>query len=63
MSRDIFSLGVIDVDKVEMGTELHVLWGEPGTRQKLIRATVSKVPHLEMTMNWDYDVSNIPRLT
>ena len=61
-SRDMFSLGCIDVEKAELGTELQILWGEPGTRQKKVRATVSKFPHLDLTPNYSYDVESIPRL-
>jgi len=62
-SRDMFSLGVIDVAQATIGTKLTVLWGDPGTRQKPIGVTVSKFPHLDMTPNQQYDVEGIPRLS
>jgi glycine cleavage system aminomethyltransferase T len=64
-SRDMFSTGFVDAEYAEVGTELQVLYGEEGTRQKLIRVTVAPYPHLShsMTMNKDYDVESIPRPT
>jgi hypothetical protein len=37
-----------------------VLWGDPGTRQKEIRATVSRFPYLDENRNEHVDVSKIP---
>lgn len=60
--RVMFSHGTIDIDYTELGTEVYVLWGEPGERQKKIRATVAKFPILDMALNKDFDVENIPYL-
>ena len=38
-----------------------VLWGNPGTRQKEIRAVVSRFPYLDVDRNEEVDVSTIPR--
>ena len=43
--RKMISLTVIDVASSEPGTEVTVLWGEPGRRQKEIRATVASAPY------------------
>jgi glycine cleavage system aminomethyltransferase T len=63
-SRQMFSVGTIDVKHAEIGSEVKVLWGEPGHRQKRIRATVDVFPLLSktMTMNYAYDVETIPHI-
>ncbi|MER6958768.1 MULTISPECIES: hypothetical protein [unclassified Streptomyces] len=43
--RKMLSLGFVEPAYAVPGTEVTVLWGEPGTRQKLIRATVSPAPY------------------
>jgi vanillate/3-O-methylgallate O-demethylase len=53
--REMLSLCVIDVDHADPGTEVEVVWGEPGTRQKHIRATVARAPY--KTDNRRADVS------
>lgn len=62
--RLIFSMGCIDIDEAEIGNEVFVLWGEPGTRQKKVRATVEVFPILskKMVMNKDFDVETIPHI-
>jgi len=37
--RRMISLGLINREYVSLGTELMVVWGNPGTRQKRIRVT------------------------
>ncbi len=59
--REMISLSSIDVNHSEIGTEVIVLWGNPGTRQKEIRATVSRFPYLDKNRNQVVDVSKIPR--
>ena len=59
-SRDMWSVGTVDAAYAEPGTELTVLWGEPCTRQKEIRVTVTKYPHLDLPLNQNIDVSTIP---
>jgi glycine cleavage system aminomethyltransferase T len=44
--RQMLSLCSIDVDQGALGNEVIVLWGDEGTRQKEIRATVSRFPYL-----------------
>lgn len=43
--REMLSLCTIDVAHAEIGTEVEVLWGEPGKRQKKIRAKVAAAPY------------------
>jgi glycine cleavage system aminomethyltransferase T len=61
-SRQMFSLATIDVACAELGNEVRVLWGEPGHRQKMIRATVAPFPILDLTQNSKYDVEAIPHI-
>ena len=59
-SRDIFSVATLDIQYCEEGTELYVLWGNEGERQKKVRCTVAKFPHLDMPKNKDFDIEQIP---
>jgi glycine cleavage system aminomethyltransferase T len=43
--RQMISLCSIEVEQGNLGNEVIVLWGNPGTRQKEIRATVSRFPY------------------
>jgi vanillate/3-O-methylgallate O-demethylase len=43
--RQMLSLCVIEPDFAEPGTEVVVVWGEPGEPQKEIRATVAPAPY------------------
>jgi vanillate/3-O-methylgallate O-demethylase len=43
--REMLSLCTIDVAHAEIGTDVEVIWGEPGKRQKLIRAKVAPAPY------------------
>jgi glycine cleavage system aminomethyltransferase T len=58
--RAMLSLCSIDVEQGDIGNEVTVLWGDPGTRQKEIRATVARFPYLNEGRNEDVDVSTIP---
>ncbi|HKS98532.1 MAG TPA: hypothetical protein VJT31_03290 [Rugosimonospora sp.] len=60
--RTMLSLAPVDVAHAEIGTELTVLWGAPGTRQREIRATVRRYPYLDLPRNEKIDVSEIPGL-
>jgi glycine cleavage system aminomethyltransferase T len=59
--RKMISLCSIDIEYSTMGTEVSVLWGNPGTRQKEIRAVVSRFPYLNENRNEGVDVSTIDR--
>jgi glycine cleavage system aminomethyltransferase T len=61
-SRDMISLGVIDVKYAKPDSEVKILWGDPGDRQKYIRATVAPFPHLDLTPNSKFDVETIPHI-
>lgn len=43
--REMLSLCTIDVNHSEIGTEVVVVWGEPGHRHKHIRARVAPAPY------------------
>ena len=45
--RKMLSLATINVDHADIGTEVEVLWGAPGQRQKAIRAVVCPAPYKE----------------
>jgi vanillate/3-O-methylgallate O-demethylase len=54
--RDMISLGLIKPEYAKEGTEVEILWGEPGTRQIRIRATVSRFPYINEGRNENIDV-------
>jgi glycine cleavage system aminomethyltransferase T len=58
--RTMISLCSLDVPYAEMRREVTVVWGKPGTRQKRIRAVVSRFPYLNENRNENIDVSRIP---
>ncbi|GJD50536.1 Vanillate/3-O-methylgallate O-demethylase [Methylobacterium crusticola] len=43
--KEMLSLCVIDVAHAEIGTDVEVIWGNPGDRQKVIRAKVAPAPY------------------
>ncbi|HEY7621954.1 MAG TPA: hypothetical protein VH834_19420 [Solirubrobacteraceae bacterium] len=59
----MLSIAPVDVEHSAIGTELTVLWGDPGTPQREIRVTVDRFPYLDVERNERVDVSAIPRLT
>jgi vanillate/3-O-methylgallate O-demethylase len=58
--RAMLSLAIIDRDKAALGTEVSILWGDPGSRQKTIRAKVAPFPFNTNHENRTFDVSTIP---
>ena len=58
--REMLSLGIVDPEVASLGTEVTILWGNPGTRQKEIRAIVSRFPYLDEDRNENVDLSTIP---
>ncbi len=60
--RQMISLCSINAEYSALGTQVNVLWGDPGTRQKEIRATVARFPYLAEERNERIDVSKIPCL-
>lgn len=45
--REMISLAVIDVDAHQIGRQVVVVWGNPGTPQREIRATIAPAPYKE----------------
>src|SRR5206468_509191 len=45
--RQMISLCVIDLEHHSPGTEVTIIWGNPGTAQREIRATVARAPYKE----------------
>lgn len=58
--REMISICSIDAEYSNLGTEVFVVWGEPGTRQKKIRARVARYPYHDTDRNEKVDVSKIP---
>jgi vanillate/3-O-methylgallate O-demethylase len=55
--REMLSLCTIDVEHAEPGTEVEVVWGNPGRPQKTVRAKVAPAPYKQD--NRRVDVSTI----
>ena len=51
--RKMLAISYIDVNYTKPGTNVEVLWGSPGTRQKIIRATVAPAPYKKDTRKID----------
>lgn len=60
--RKMISLAVVKPEYAKLGTEVKVLWGDDGTRQKEIRAVVARFPYMDIARNEIVDTSTIPRL-
>ncbi|WP_426516807.1 glycine cleavage T C-terminal barrel domain-containing protein [Diaminobutyricibacter sp. McL0618] len=45
--REMISLAVLDVEHAEPGTRVEVVWGDPGSRQRRVGATVAPAPYKE----------------
>lgn len=54
--KTMISLGIIETEQALIGNEVEVLWGDPGTPQKRIRAKVARYPYLDLPFNRDIDV-------
>jgi glycine cleavage system aminomethyltransferase T len=44
--REVISMGCIDIEATDIGTEVIVQWGDYGGRIKDVRATVERFPYL-----------------
>ncbi|MHC8378477.1 glycine cleavage T C-terminal barrel domain-containing protein [Pseudomonas sp. MDT1-16] len=51
--RKVLALSFIDVAYAEPGTEVEVLWGDPGAPQIKLRATVARAPYKQDTRRAD----------
>ena len=58
--RKMLSLARMEPQYSKIGTVVDVLWGDPGTRQKRIKATVVRYPYNNDCRNDCVDVSKIP---
>ena len=56
--RKMISHCSIDLDYSKLGTEVNIVWGDPGSRQKTIRATVAQSPF--KSDNRRVDLSSLP---
>ena len=59
--KKMISMAFIDPEFSELGNEVTVIWGNPGTRQIPIRAKIVRYPYLDLPQNRDFDVNAIPR--
>lgn len=59
--RRMISICTIDVAYAKEGTDVIVVWGNPGTRQKEIRPRVARFPYYNENRNQTFDVSKVPR--
>lgn len=59
--KTMISLGLIETERAVTGDEVEVLWGDPGTRQRRIRATVARFPYLDLPFNRNIDVNALTR--
>lgn len=57
----MISICSLDTAYVELGTEVTIIWGEPGTRQKKIRAKVARFPYNNVLRNVSTDVTKLPK--
>ena len=55
--QHMISIGCVDAAFAEEGTEVYVLWGNPGQRQKRIRATIARYPYNNVMRSDSTDVS------
>lgn len=61
-NRAMVSFAIMDIAQCEIGNEVQVLWGQPFSRQKLVRAEVVETPFNKHLSNKTFDVESIPRL-
>jgi len=59
-THEMISLATIDQDYAAPDTVVEVLWGNPGTRQMRIRATVVDGFYIKEGRNANFDVEQIP---
>lgn len=59
-TREMISICTIDEDYAVEGKEVEVLWGNPGTYQMRIRATVTLMPYIKEGRNDNFDIESVP---
>ena len=57
--REVLSMGCVDVDVAELGSEVIVRWGDHGKRIKDVRATVQRYPYLTEGRNDQVDTAEL----
>jgi glycine cleavage system aminomethyltransferase T len=57
--REVLSMGCLDLEHTNIGTEVIVQWGDFGGAIKDIRATVERFPYLNETRNSEIDVTSL----
>ncbi|MCY0977127.1 aminomethyl transferase family protein [Chryseobacterium wangxinyae] len=57
--KAMISLGILNISDAVTGNEVEIIWGEPDSKQKIIRATVARFPFLDLPKNREIDVKNI----
>jgi vanillate/3-O-methylgallate O-demethylase len=58
--REMISLACVAEDHSDLGDEVFVIWGQPGHRQKRIRAKVARFPYMTVGSNRTFDIESIP---
>jgi glycine cleavage system aminomethyltransferase T len=53
--REMISIASVDIAEAGLGNDLIVLWGDPGSRQKEVRATVVPYPYIQAGRNSTVD--------
>lgn len=57
----MISICCLDTAYTGLATDVFILWGEPGTRQKKIRAKVARYPYNNVLRNETTDVKLLPK--
>lgn len=58
--KKMLSLCAINIAYSEIGTDVSIVWGRPGTRQKIVRAKVERFPYNNHLPNRTFDTSQVP---
>ncbi|UUX33373.1 hypothetical protein [Fundicoccus culcitae] len=59
--RAMLSAGVIKKDFIKEENEVIIVWGEVGSKQKKVRATIAPFPYNKHLENRTFDIESIPR--
>lgn len=58
--HSMISLAFLDEPLAQEGTQVEIIWGDPGTHQRHIRATVGRYPMLHLPKNRTIDLTRRP---